>query len=227
MEYPAITICNQGWIDQVIWGAMLRQYRDFAKKEGFKNSGSLQFDQDLKLENLWLQRLYPGIQHKPMDLVKSLASSNPEKHAKSDALANKGKKSQCSINPDCGPGWYSFDIEPSQASKMPKAKFCLKNYGFSNFTDDKCLQVGASRLFQTDYRDGALGAGVTGTKFDREIRKFLGSSKGNVIPTKIIDPLKVCVRFFSKKVHCFYVKVIFLHKYDLCTCKTEDTVHVI
>ena len=184
MDYPAITICNQGWINQVIWGAMLRQYRDFAKKEGVKNSGSLQFDQDLNLENLWLQQLYPGIQGNPINLVKSLASSHPEKHAKSDIVVKKGKRSQCSINPDCGHDWYSFDIEPSEASKMPKAKFCLKNYDFSNFTDDRCLQVGASRLFQTDYRDGALGAGVTGITFDKELRTFLGSSKGKDIFTK-------------------------------------------
>ena len=179
MAYPAITICNQGWIDQVILGAMLRQYRDFAKGEDVANSGSLQFGENLELEKLWLDRLYPGLQNHPTALVKSLASSDPEKHAKSDTWVTKGNKEVCIINPDCGAGWNFFDVEPS-AGSIPKAKLCLKNYGFSDYKNDKCLEVGASRLFQTIYRDGSQGAGSTGSKFDMEMKKFLSGSKGKI-----------------------------------------------
>ena len=163
MDYPAITVCNQGWIDPVILGALLRQYRDFAAELGVNQSGSLQFGKSLDLESQWRDKLYPGLKTHPLQLVRALASEELERYARSQTLVDKGIDEGCIIKPECEPGWTKL----WETTGTPKKLFCVKNYGLSNFTHDKCTEVGATRMYKTAY-DGNM-------EFTRSMQNYMKS----------------------------------------------------
>ena len=163
MDYPAITVCNQGWIDPVILGALLQQYRDFAAELGVNQSGSLQFGKSLDLESQWRDKLYPGLMTHPLQLVRALASQDLERYARSQTLVDKGIDEGCIIKPKCEPGWTKL----WETTGTPKKLFCVKNYGLSNFTHDKCTGVGATRMYKTAY-DGNM-------EFTRSMQNYMKS----------------------------------------------------
>ena len=160
LKYPAITICNQGWIDQVIFSATLQQYRFFAKSRGYKTAGTLKFGDNHDFEKLWQETLYPGTTKHPMEIAKAMASPRFENYVGSQTLVNKGPdlNVKCVKKPFCEPGWSAIEAtdfnDVSKSVDPSKYLMCLKNYGYSNFTDDKCLAVGANRLHVSSYADG-------------------------------------------------------------------------
>ena len=172
LKYPAITICNQGWIDQVLLTAMLSQYRHFALGIGHENATKLKFGDDVGTEKKWKETLYPGAKDHPWNMVKSLASHNPGKQAAAKALVNKGYEKKCQKNPKCDPGWHSEPVaktgSPGGTPTQYVLKVCLKNFGYSNFTDDKCTKNGANRYHASSFEDAAEG---------RTTDIFLGASE--------------------------------------------------
>ena len=82
IEFPAVTICNQGWIDKVIAMSMLSQYRGYVAKQGIAGSETLQFGQKLNLEQKWIKESYPGLNSKPQEIAKLMASPDIEKARK-------------------------------------------------------------------------------------------------------------------------------------------------
>ena len=67
IQFPAITICGQGWIGDVLTKSLLKQYREFVINDGQQASGrkkrsisTLKFGENPALEKKWMQAYYPG-----------------------------------------------------------------------------------------------------------------------------------------------------------------------
>lgn len=88
IEFPAVTICNQGWIGKVMAMAILTQYRGYAADQGIISSKNLQFGQNLDLEQKWVTASYPGLKSNPQDFGELLASPNIEKVNESILVLN-------------------------------------------------------------------------------------------------------------------------------------------
>ena len=74
-EYPAITICNKGWINKVLARALLKQYQDYAGSKGVQNYSNLKFGDNPDLERIWLTNVYPGVDSDPLSVIKMKARS--------------------------------------------------------------------------------------------------------------------------------------------------------
>ena len=74
VDYPAITICSQGWINKVLAMSLLKQYRDYAAKKGVKNALGLKFGENHELEGNWVDAAYPGYNSNPMSIGHMYAS---------------------------------------------------------------------------------------------------------------------------------------------------------
>ena len=73
LDFPAITICGQGWIADVLTSSLLEQYRGFAKNDPKykatqspviqrrkRSVSTLNFGDDLEMEKKWMTAYYPG-----------------------------------------------------------------------------------------------------------------------------------------------------------------------
>ena len=58
---------------------MLSQYRGYVAKQGIAGSEILQFGQKLDLEQKWIKESYPGLNSKPQEIAKLMASPDIEK----------------------------------------------------------------------------------------------------------------------------------------------------
>ena len=116
------------------------------------------------MEKLWQEKLYPGATKHPMEIAKALASPRIENYVGSQTMVKKGPdlNVKCVKKPFCEPGWRAIEATDfnndgtvsSESIDPSKYLMCLKNYGYSNFTDDKCRAVGANRLHVSSYVDG-------------------------------------------------------------------------
>ena len=75
LDYPAITICSQGWIKKVVNSAMDKQFRDFLISEGLKITDSVSKED---LMDKYQKKMFPGATQTPLTLVTSLTSPNPD-----------------------------------------------------------------------------------------------------------------------------------------------------
>ena len=82
LEYPAITICSQGWIKEVIDSVIEHQKSEFAAEK------NLDVTDDGFEEMFWNDK-YAGLSGSPRDLVSMMVSSDPEQTVASQALVHK------------------------------------------------------------------------------------------------------------------------------------------
>ena len=87
IDFPAITICSQGLVQQVIDNALVKQFNDYLAKKGidYKTLSP----SDLKIEQQkYAKDLYPGASASPQGMVNMLVAKEPSKSIKSSALTN-------------------------------------------------------------------------------------------------------------------------------------------
>ena len=68
IDHPAITICSQGLIQDIIDNAVIKQFEDYRKEFN---------DYNITYTEI-LEALYPGSLTSPQSLAKSMAASDPE-----------------------------------------------------------------------------------------------------------------------------------------------------
>ena len=87
MDYPAITICSQGLIQDVIDKALIKQFNDYLVNQGIDLNG-ITNEEKQKQKEAYSQSLYPGSKTSPDNMVKVLISDDPSNTIESSALTN-------------------------------------------------------------------------------------------------------------------------------------------
>ena len=78
IDHPAITICSQGLIQDIIDNAVIKQFEDYRKES---NDYNITYTEILKA-------LYPGSQTSPQSLAKSMTASDPEQAIAAQVIIN-------------------------------------------------------------------------------------------------------------------------------------------
>ena len=143
LEFPAITICSQGWIKEVMENALTMQQKHFAEQSGIPFN-----PQDSNFIQMFIDTLYPGATQLPNILIPALSSPNPIVRLKSQVLVN-GNLNSCQnkiynkeLPPSCPEGWIS---------SFNHSEYCLKvldvtsKETFGN--EDECKLAGGEKLY--------------------------------------------------------------------------------
>ena len=81
IEYPAVTICSQGWIENVINRAIDKQMEEYLLDRGLNSSQVENILKNATLKKQWeLQKdkdLYPGATKSVSNMVKTMSVNNP------------------------------------------------------------------------------------------------------------------------------------------------------
>ena len=82
MDYPGITICSQGWIQEVVNKAIVKQTEEYlANTHGLDINAIYEILQNeterLKYEELKDKELYPGATASIASMVTSMTTNNP------------------------------------------------------------------------------------------------------------------------------------------------------
>jgi hypothetical protein len=91
IPFPAITICGQGWIPEVVGRAINNQLHEYARSKGI-NISEVENDKRLKdnITRSYTSAWYPGATLSIHQIVKLLASQDPDVTLNSQILVNKG-----------------------------------------------------------------------------------------------------------------------------------------
>ena len=109
IEFPAVTICPQGNVKQVMDNVMFLQLKDYIKnktRSGHRSRrsesqyhetshGNMTYAQMTTLIKGVLQDRYPGAKDNPIKVVTLLTSDDPEKTAQSDAVLQLNEEKEC------------------------------------------------------------------------------------------------------------------------------------
>ena len=78
IDYPAITICSQGLIQDVINNAIKKQFSDYVKKTLNKDVDDLTQAEKEQIEQSYTQALFPGSESSITSMVNVLTSPGKE-----------------------------------------------------------------------------------------------------------------------------------------------------
>lgn len=141
IKYPAITICSQGLIQDVINKALAKQFSDYITKSG-KDPGSMTDQEKEQWQKNYSSTLYPGAIASPLSMVNMLTSENPTESLKSQILTDPSAtcieiSSQCDspwMNSSHA-GWLAYDPPP-----------CFANPGKGSGYSDLCQNEGGVQV---------------------------------------------------------------------------------
>ena len=135
IEYPAITICSQGIVQDVIDKALKKQFDDFVTSLGLDPTQLSSVERD-KLQINYTTDLYPGATTSPASLVNVLVSDNPTESIKSKVLTDPA--AACVDTPsDCEDPWFA----------NPAIKdVCFANFGETRDNERNCEKNGGIRM---------------------------------------------------------------------------------
>lgn len=111
MDYPAITICGLGWIDEVLKTAQNNQFRNFVKKKlRVKRSvdvvSQLSPEVKKKYYEEYLNETFPGATGDPLALIKLLSSPDPYDYQAAEVTMNRADPCEYGITgDDCDASW--------------------------------------------------------------------------------------------------------------------------
>ena len=173
IKFPAVTICPQGSVKDVVDNVMFRQLKEYVKKKGqtlrSKRSTSQNKNADAK-ENpkeFWnvtydemmvqikecMNEVYPGAKDTPTEFVKLMASDDPHKVVQNEAVVLPEKVEECT---------ESSNRENVDAlNKQLNNDFCPD--GFTKFDNIGCILVAESEMTYeeaSDYCTNMEGANV-------------------------------------------------------------------
>ena len=135
LEYPAITICSQGIVQDVIDKALKKQFDDFVTSLG-KDPTTLSTQERAQLQKNYTSDLYPGATTSPASLVNVLVSDNPTESIKSKVLTDPA--AACVDTPDgCEAPWFG---------NAAINDTCFANFGKTDNLQRLCEKNGGQRL---------------------------------------------------------------------------------
>ena len=116
IQFPAVTICPQGSLDNVLESVLFKQLRKYIQHKSLNltlrqkrslssddSSGqqgllSLTYEEMMNETRQFLADVYPGAKSSPLQLIRIMTSENPEVIIKNDAIISPIKEKQCDEN---------------------------------------------------------------------------------------------------------------------------------
>ena len=153
IDYPAITVCGQGMIQDVLNGVTMKQFEDYVFEVKGKNLSGLEYSvsSDEQIKTFWneyIQAKFPGSQAPPNKLVNVLAAPNPDESIKARVLTNPDSIDTTENTDTCPDGFIDTS---SSGEKFPDFDVkCIKYFGYKYGKPDLCLESGTEKLYFTD-----------------------------------------------------------------------------
>ena len=139
IEFPAITICSQGLIKEVIDKVFDKQFEDYISNKGLKLNNS----NDAFLRKNYTNDLYPGATTSPESLINVLASDNPTETIEAQSLSDPN--GTCvDVPSDCEAPW--FNPKTAEEIFQKDSNICFYEFGQSFGSKDDCFYVGGSTV---------------------------------------------------------------------------------
>ena len=166
IEYPALTICSQGWVPDVVHKVLDRQFEDYLKSI---NVSMVDLNQ-VKINHYkeeYANATYPGLKLPPEKIISQLISQNPAVTLSSEVLVDKGDDECKDVAGDTeqdlkcpdGPGgpWDMFQMNRNGKRQILCIKDVTLGQGTSSGSSyskdsgpgmkgDACTRYGANRL---------------------------------------------------------------------------------
>ena len=144
MEYPAITICSHGLIEDVISNALTKQFNDFVKNSTGKNVTDFTPEELDTLKKNYTQVLYPGAQAEPKNMVNVLTSNEPDDTLTSQVLTDP--KSACfESDLTCSTPW--FIPNATNAFGLSYYYNCVASFTKGKINEKKCEANGGTNIY--------------------------------------------------------------------------------
>ena len=89
VDFPALTICSQGWVPDVVNRVLEKQFDDYLKSQNVSRK-ALNKAQLQTHRSAYAQAMYPGSKLPPEKIISQLISQNPEVTLSSEVLVDKG-----------------------------------------------------------------------------------------------------------------------------------------
>ena len=148
VEYPAITICSHGLIEDVISNALNKQFNDFVKNSTGKDVADFTQQELDTLKKNYTQVLYPGAQAEPKNMVNVLTSDEPDETLSSQVLTDP--KSACFNSTfTCSDPWMVPNT--TNAFYLSYYYSCVANFTKGKFDENKCEANGGTKLYFSPY----------------------------------------------------------------------------
>ena len=201
IDYPAITICGQGMIQDVLNGATKKQFEDYILDVKGKNLTGLKYrvkrgvlseDQIKKFWNEYIQVKFPGSEVSPNTLVHSLATQNPDESINARALTNPDS---VGITDSCPDGFIDTS---SSGEKFPDFDVkCIKLIPMAKGKPDLCASSGAEKLYFTnknsDQKNKGFASGLHHAIYEGGIHFFIKIKLIRAVPC----PCRACTYAFE------------------------------
>ena len=157
-EHPAITICSQGYSEEILQKALFKQMSvwvlnntDLVNRYNITNRKKIQnLTREVKDEifNDWKDSMYPGLEGSVKDMVLSLVSADV---AKIQMMSMLSRGENCSLGlKKCEPGWTNF----TKDGRI----MCIRDFANTTFENDTCIKNGARRLYAAKRKPRILDA---------------------------------------------------------------------
>ena len=144
MEYPAITICSHGLIEDVISNALTKQFNDFVKNSTGKNVTDFTPEELDTLKKNYTQVLYPGAQAEPKNMVNVLTANEPDETLTSQLLTDP--KSACfESDMTCSDPWSIPNA--TNAFGLSAYYDCVANFTKGKINENKCEANGGTKIY--------------------------------------------------------------------------------
>ena len=124
IDFPALTICSQGWAPEVVNSVLEKQFQDYRNK----SPDSLKTTPIETLKKAYTKAMYPGSNLPPEKIISQLTSQNPRVTLSSEVLVDKGydecenladEASQDLSCPDTpGINWKELEMNKDGSKKM-------------------------------------------------------------------------------------------------------------
>ena len=162
IEFPAITICPQGSMKEVMSSVLFKQLKEYIirrqSKENnrIKRSNSfakqtknetndlaafqLSYEEMIKEAELFLEEVYPGAKENPAEMIHAMTAASPEKAIESETLLSQAEDVEC--------GYLSNVEILGKLNKRLNNDSCPN--GFETFEDKSCIHNSGEPMTYND-----------------------------------------------------------------------------
>ena len=110
IQFPAVTICPQGSLENVLESVLFKQLREYIQNRSLNlttrnkrsNEGSgkhdllgLSYEEMMNETRKFMADRYPGVKSSPLQLIRIMTSDNPEVIIQNDAIISPSKEKEC------------------------------------------------------------------------------------------------------------------------------------
>ena len=155
IDYPAITICSHGSIQEIIDSATRKQFEDYVLDTTGKNVSDFSKADQESLKKNYTRDFYPGSNISPENLINTLTASDPDKTLNSKLITNP--KSICINSPfTCESPWFS-PLPSITYDKTYGSDYdlnCIANLDQGKAIEKKCEKIGGQNIFFDSFGNG-------------------------------------------------------------------------